>query len=706
MLNTKRNICTALLVLLYSSAIYAQSSWNVVGKMSHSRQYFDAYPISSNEIIAIGGFSTTTSGVDILQTCDIFNIDTKKVALGSPMSVGRAAYASVVMPDGGIVVLGGAINSAYAVTNTVERFDPQTRQWTVVGNLVGSRMQHQAIPIDDHRILVVGGRLQNISVIRTSEVFDLQTGTSTQIADHPYGTSMGRLMKTKTGQFLSFGGRDGGPGSNRYAEVYELDTTTFTWRLHIGFPTPLYHPAILTLDDGRLFASGGAYRESNRDDELTDGLFRWDGERFDSIGSMTMGRVSHLMVQYDANTILITGGQALTKDPLRSCDLVNIETGEMRRGPSLNTGRSLFALVRMGNAANPRIFALGGRMDAFRYTDEIEELSDCIEGGTADMYTAGIIPVGQASIVGHTVVLTDSREYSRGAVWAKEKVLVTKGFSVSFAFSMTGGNDDAQFDGSMPGADGIAFVVQNGGPSPIGSIGEGIGYDGLKKALAVEFDTYKNPAFGDPDGNHIAVQTGGADGCRSLHSAQYTLGMTSAIETFVPDGRIYYGRIDYQSGRLSIYLDRTGALAHPVLVVDSIDIGQLLDLDADGLAWIGFTSATGKSVERHMLLSWGLGDCRAVVASVSDDRVLAEHATYIAPMPSSGAVRLFSNVEFSGAVTVAVNDVTGMVIGKVTIGRNDLRDGFELPFHPVSGSYYIQMTDNIQSFAVPWIVLP
>jgi len=708
MLTIRRYTCTVLLTIMCTCAIHAQSSWDVVGKMFGSRQYFDAYPISSNEIIAIGGFTSTSamSRTGVLSECDIFNIDTRKVVPGRSMSVGRAAYASVVMPDGGIVVLGGAMNSAYDLTSTVERFDPQTREWTVVGTMVRPRMQHQAIPIDDHRILVVGGRLQDISVIGTSEIFDLQTGASTQIAEHPYHTSMGRLMKTKTGQLLSFGGREGGPGSNRYAEVYELDTTMHTWKSHVGFPTPLYHPAILTLDDGRLFTSGGAYQESGGDDELSDGLFLWDGERFDSISSMTMGRVSHLMVQYDANTVLITGGQAYDKAPSRSCDLVNTTTGEVRRGPDLNTGRSLFALVRMGNAANPRIFALGGRMDASRYTDEIEELSGCIEGSAVDMYTAGIIPAGQASIADRSIVLTDAREFTGGAVWARERVPVVRGFSTSFAFNMTSGNDNAQFDGSMPGADGIAFVIQNGSPSPIGGVGEGIGYDKLTKALVVEFDTYKNPAFGDPDGNHIAVQTGGEGVCRSRHTAPYLLGMTSAIETFVPDGRIYYGRIDYQGDRLSVYLDRTGAFAQPVLIVDSVDIGRLLGLDADGTAWIGFTSSTGQSVERHTLLSWGLGGCRGVVSSVHDEWTVAEPAAYIVPMPSSGVARLFSNVEFSGAIMVTVNDVTGMMIGNVTVGRNDLRNGLELPFRLAPGSYYVRMTAGGQSVAVPWIVLP
>lgn len=706
MLTITRGTCTVLLMLICTCASYAQSSWNVVGRMSGSRQYFDAYPISSNEIIAIGGFTSNMSATDVLATCDIFNIDTKKVVPGPSMSIGRAAYASVVMPDGGIVVLGGAVNSAYAVTNTVERFDPQTRQWTVVGKMIGPRWQHQAIPIDDHRILVVGGRLQDISVIGTSEIFDLETGTSTQITAHPYPTSMGRLMKTKTGQFLSFGGRAGGPGSDRYAVVYELDTATRTWKPHAGFPAPLYHPAILTLDDGRLFASGGSYVESNGDDDLADDLLLWDGERFDAIGRMTMARVSHLMVQYDANTVLIVGGQAFNKVPSRSCDLVNITTGEARPGPNLNSGRSLFALVRMGNAANPRIFALGGRVNASQFTDDIEELSGCTEGGTVDMFTAGIVPAGQATITDHAVALTDTREYTGGAIWAKERVPVAKGFSTSFTFSMTGGNDNGQVDGSIPGADGVVFVIQDGGPSPIGNVGEGIGYDRLTKALAVEFDTYMNPAYGDPDGNHVAVQTGGTGVCRAVHSAPYTLGMTSAIETFVPDGRIYYGRIEYQGDRLSIYLDRTGVFTQPVLVVDSVDIGQLLGLDADGMAWIGFTSATGKSVERHTLLSWELGDCRGVVASIGNEGTIAEPATYIAPMPSSGAVRLFSNVGFSRAITVMVSDVTGMMLGNVTIGRDDLRNGFELPFRLAPGSYFVQMTDGVQSVAVPWIVLP
>ncbi|OJX56878.1 MAG: hypothetical protein BGO89_10145 [Candidatus Kapaibacterium thiocyanatum] len=104
---------------------------------------------------------------------------------------------------------------------------------------------------------------------------------------------------------------------------------------------------------------------------------------------------------------------------------------------------------------------------------------------------------GTTRIDGGTVVLTETQPYSDGAVWSRKQVEGMGGFATTFTFRMTNGNDNELPDGSLPGADGIVFVVQNSGPTALGKSGEGIGYEGMPKTLAVEFDTYLNPARRD-----------------------------------------------------------------------------------------------------------------------------------------------------------------------------------------------------------------
>jgi hypothetical protein len=61
----------------------------------------------------------------------------------------------------------------------------------------------------------------------------------------------------------------------------------------------------------------------------------------------------------------------------------------------------------------------------------------------------------------------------------------------------------------LNGSDGLAFIMQNSsdGATAIGIGGGGLGYQGISPSVAIEFDTFANPM--DPDGNHVALLSGG-----------------------------------------------------------------------------------------------------------------------------------------------------------------------------------------------------
>lgn len=55
------------------------------------------------------------------------------------------------------------------------------------------------------------------------------------------------------------------------------------------------------------------------------------------------------------------------------------------------------------------------------------------------------------------------------------------------------------------GADGFAFVLHSdpGGFTVVGNGGKHMGYGGLRKSIAVEFDTWYNPEVGDLFTDHV-----------------------------------------------------------------------------------------------------------------------------------------------------------------------------------------------------------
>ena len=99
-----------------------------------------------------------------------------------------------------------------------------------------------------------------------------------------------------------------------------------------------------------------------------------------------------------------------------------------------------------------------------------------------------------------------------GAAWTTTRFDVADPFSVSFNFRMS--DPTGHLDGDGSGGDGIAFLIQNSaaGDTALGRGASGMGFEGIFDSVAVMLDTYQdNFAFGDPNGNYIAVNTRGTD---------------------------------------------------------------------------------------------------------------------------------------------------------------------------------------------------
>src|SRR5208282_4244937 len=76
--------------------------------------------------------------------------------------------------------------------------------------------------------------------------------------------------------------------------------------------------------------------------------------------------------------------------------------------------------------------------------------------------------------------LTDGEQFEEGSAFYATPVNI-QAFTTNFTFQL-----------SNPAADGITFTIQNVGPTALGGAGEGLGYAGIGKSVAVKFDLYNN----------------------------------------------------------------------------------------------------------------------------------------------------------------------------------------------------------------------
>ena len=106
----------------------------------------------------------------------------------------------------------------------------------------------------------------------------------------------------------------------------------------------------------------------------------------------------------------------------------------------------------------------------------------------------------------HCYTLTPDDFSQTGSIWNNNKINLNQSFD--FKFDVFLGCADPL------GADGIAFVLQPISTS-VGTVGSGLGYEGVRPSVGVTIDTWQNgsPSMAGPDGDpafdHIAIQLNG-----------------------------------------------------------------------------------------------------------------------------------------------------------------------------------------------------
>jgi hypothetical protein len=304
------------------------------------------------------------------------------------------------------------------------------------------------------------------------------------------------------------------------------------------------------------------------------------------------------------------------------------------------------------------------------------------------------------------IALTPSVTHSTGAAWLPKKHVVGNGIDVRFRFRMLRGSDNDLRDFGPDGADGIALVMQNSLPVAIGSPGDGIGYHNIPSGLAVEFDMYLNPAFGDPTPNHIAVQVGDGQVLRPWHTAPYLKGIISnGLPSFRADGTVYSARVLLQGQKLTVFCDTTGELSTPLLTVDSIDLASVLKLGADGSAFIGVTSATGFAQQQHELLEFSVEDCDKPVDVAHDQVVDGNVRGRIVPVPARQTARLELTRPVGNDALCRIVDARGLTLATSIIPAGTSVWPLTLTGLP-AGAYSIRVQLDSDIITLPLMVVP
>lgn len=211
--------------------------------------------------------------------------------------------------------------------------------------------------------------------------------------------------------------------------------------------------------------------------------------------------------------------------------------------------------------------------------------------------------LGDVKEIDKSLKLTNANFFNRSAVWNKKKVKIDGGFVAEYSFILKNGNNHESFDGSLPGADGLALVFQNNSINELGGTGGGIGYGGIKNGIAFELDLFKNEVdYHDFNGNHFAMQYSSNSDLSPDHKSNSVL--NNKIPVIVQD-KEYFIKIDYSQKNytIKVLLDTVNPPKYVVLDTIGFDFRKILQTN-DGYSFVGITSATGVAFQEHYLDTW------------------------------------------------------------------------------------------------------
>jgi streptogramin lyase len=211
----------------------------------------------------------------------------------------------------------------------------------------------------------------------------------------------------------------------------------------------------------------------------------------------------------------------------------------------------------------------------------------------------GLTLNGDSTFGNNVLQLTGGGPYEASSAFFSTPV-GTAFFQTSFDFQLTGKNTPA------PDGDGFAFVLQNEGPTALGTPGGGLGYGlpsltegGTKitNSVAVKFDLYSNDGEG-------ASSTG-----FYLNGAAPTVPAIDTLPSGIDlhSGHVFHAVLVYDGSALNLSLtDQTTRAAFTTSFP-----ANLAGLLGSPAAYAGFTAGTGEATAVQSILNWQLTSAEA-----------------------------------------------------------------------------------------------
>jgi N-acetylneuraminic acid mutarotase len=157
----------------------ASGSWRLTTAMGRRRMGATSVTLTDGTVLVLGGYEDANTP-DFFRHGEIYDpaSSTWRTTAEASRGIGNAGV--VRLKDGRVLVAGGMARSGGQGDShkEAEIYDPLTDSWAPTGSMATARSQFPLLPLDDGRVIAVGGVLRPEGrALGEAEIYDPETGT-------------------------------------------------------------------------------------------------------------------------------------------------------------------------------------------------------------------------------------------------------------------------------------------------------------------------------------------------------------------------------------------------------------------------------------------------------------------------------------------------------------------------------------------------
>jgi N-acetylneuraminic acid mutarotase len=222
------------------------------GQLKIPRAGHIAVLLNNGKVLLAGGVGT---GWTFLNSAELYDPNKNTFALTGNMTVARESHTATLLKDGKVLISGGhkGRQSSIIIYSSAELYDPTSGLFTSTTNMLTKRHKHDAVLLEDGRVLVVGGadERDDGGQYSSAEIYDPHAGIFTMLGNMNASRYkfQGTSVLLRTSKVLLIGGAS-------ITEIYDPVTNTFS-KVVDGLGTTRLFATATSLPDGKVILVGG-----------------------------------------------------------------------------------------------------------------------------------------------------------------------------------------------------------------------------------------------------------------------------------------------------------------------------------------------------------------------------------------------------------------------------------------------------------------